>query len=364
MLPSWVKQKYSPYENWKDKPFQREDVRFFSKGLLELSELFTEERSRGIATYLNHSKFRSAYLLYFLPLQAAKFLTTFQFHPIAIQSALAHAKKTGTLHVADLGSGPGTASISFLLHLLDRNPSEIDDGSFKIVFDWFDTNSAILKDGCELVEILCSYFPKLRNRVEVRTHNVPWWKATTLLNEKTSLAFIGHVLNESEGPEDIWPKLMRKIDGGGLLIVEPAVKRAAQVLSKARNLIISHELPDVGKQGLIWGPCLHAGTCPFTEGRDWCHFSEFVKIPGDWFGEFSKALSSERHWVKFSYLWLASSSFPAPKNNPNLRRVLTDPMPMAGPSLGGKKIVLLCEPENAARYPIKPGQHLRRGDIL
>src|SRR4051794_1991931 len=46
-LPTLVKKNYSPKESWKDKPFTKEDAGFFFKGIEELSELFTEERSKG-----------------------------------------------------------------------------------------------------------------------------------------------------------------------------------------------------------------------------------------------------------------------------------------------------------------------------
>src|SRR5258708_1057160 len=83
-IPSYVKSNYSPRESWKGKPFGKEDVQFFCKGVMELSELFTEERPRQMPAYLQHPKFRSAYLLYFLPLQMAKFITVFQMHADAL----------------------------------------------------------------------------------------------------------------------------------------------------------------------------------------------------------------------------------------------------------------------------------------
>src|SRR4051812_38508454 len=69
-IPQLVKDEYSPRESWKGKPFTKEDARFFFKGIHELSELFTEERPKGMPPYFRHPKYRSAYLLYFLPLQA------------------------------------------------------------------------------------------------------------------------------------------------------------------------------------------------------------------------------------------------------------------------------------------------------
>src|SRR5689334_3916352 len=103
-IPTWVKKNYSPRDSWRDKPFSQEDAKFFFKGIEELSDLFTEERPKGMIPYFQHPKYRSSYLLYFLPLQAAKFLTLFQFYPAAIEATLDHGFKTGVIRIADLGA--------------------------------------------------------------------------------------------------------------------------------------------------------------------------------------------------------------------------------------------------------------------
>ena len=76
----------------------------------------------------------------------------------------------------------------------------------------------------------------------------------------------------------------------------------------------------------IWGPCLHAGRCPLAAGRDWCHFSVPVEVPGRWFKYFSRGLSSERQWMKFTYLWLAAPGSPARTLSSGIRRVISDPL--------------------------------------
>src|SRR4051812_11812209 len=58
-IPALVKERYSPRENWKGKPFSKEDAHFFFRGIEELSDLFTEERPKNMPAYLNHPKFRS-----------------------------------------------------------------------------------------------------------------------------------------------------------------------------------------------------------------------------------------------------------------------------------------------------------------
>ena len=363
-IPSWVKNQYSPKEQWKSKPFSKEDSHFFFKGIEELSELFTEERPKGQPRYFHHPRFRSSYLLYFLPLQAAKFVTLFHHNTAALEAALTHGRKTGTLRVADLGAGPGTASISLLLNLL--NQPKYLSGELElppIHFEWFDTNPAIMEDGKNLVEQLANGFPKLRGKVTVKLNHLPWWKAASVISEPLSLTFMGHVLNESPLPErdflPFWETLLEKNQGGGVLMVEPASRQPAQLLSSYRDRFFESGLLPA-ESTRIWGPCLHAQACPLAHGRDWCHFSVPTWIPGQWFKEFSKGLGSERHWVKYSYLWIASKEFPAPEANPRLRRVISDPLSTTSP----KPTVLICEPEVAGRYIVNGKNPVRRGDLV
>ncbi|HUP56349.1 MAG TPA: small ribosomal subunit Rsm22 family protein [Bdellovibrionota bacterium] len=367
-VPAWVKATYSPRESWKDKPFTKEDSRFFLKGVRELSDSFTEERARGVGEYFSHPKYRSSYLLYFLPLQAAKFVTLFSLHPEAMQRAVDQATKTGVMRVVDLGAGPGTASLALLLWLLD--PSKFPgDIPFRVEFRWSDFNRAIMEDGKALVEKLSSHFPKLRGKVEVRAEVGPWWKLAESLQDEAQLAFVGNVLNESPGgPMDfsnarfseLWGKMLSHFGGGGTLFVEPAIRRASQTLSRLRDELLERKLLSP-EGGALWGPCLHAGMCPLAQGRDWCHFSVPAQVPGQWFREFSKGLGSERNWLKFAYLWLASPKDPAPVPKTTLRRVISDPLGKDR-SPGASQEVLICEPDRPDK--VRVGSGVRRGDII
>lgn len=365
MLPQWVKDRYSPREGWKGKPFGPEDARFFFRGIEELSDLFTEERPRAMPAYFNHPKYRSAYLLYFLPLQAAKFIALFQLHPHGLKAALEHGRQQGVLRVADLGAGPGTASLALLLEFLS---DRVDAAAIpQIEFHWFDTAREILEDGRALVETLSGSFPKLRGKVRVHTHVMPWWRAASALQNEMSLVFLGNVLNEgetrrlaeSESAQKQWSDLLGRAGGGGLVFLEPAARKPSQQLSQLRD-----ELLDLGllrpSASSIWGPCLHAGSCPLAAGRDWCHFSVPVEIPGRLFLKISEGLGSERQWVKFSYLWLASPAFPNQgREAAGKVRVISDPI-----REGVRATVLICEPDLPQRMPVPSRTPIRRGDLI
>ena len=156
-LTQWVKNNYSPKEGWAGKPFNTHDASFFSRGISELSEMFTDERPRQIPSYFQHSKFRSAYLLYFLPLQCAKFLTLFQIHEKAMRTVLAHGRKQGVIRVADLGAGPGTASIAYLMWIMLLSNEDAEKLP-PIEFLWIDRNEEVMKDGKALALALCEQF--------------------------------------------------------------------------------------------------------------------------------------------------------------------------------------------------------------
>lgn len=391
LIPTYVKKTYSPKESWKSKPFSKEDAFFFYKGIEELSELFTEERPSRLPTYFNHPKNRSAYLLYFLPLQAAKFYHLFETQTKAIDSLIQHGKKTGTIQVADLGAGPGTASIALLFYLLAHHSKSLE--SFPpIHFYWFDTCRTIMLDGVNLIEEIEKEYPVLSGKIKITLEVEPWWKSTQKLPQELSLILMGHLLNEAQvniGPskpkptqasleqidteeveklerpslDPTWEKILERSKGAGLLCIEPATRKNSHTLSQLRDRIFeSQTLPE--SPSSIWGPCLHAGKCPLATGRDWCHFSEPLKIPGKWFKEFSKALAAEKEYIKFCYLWLASADYPAPvltKKNPDLRRVISDPL---RGQKGQPSSVLLCEPEQPGRLILKPQEKIWRGEII
>ena len=240
-LPGWVKDRYAPNERWRGKPFSVEDAKFFLRGVRELSDLFTDARPRNLPDYLSQPKFRSSYLLYFLPLQAAKFVSLFGLHPKAVDSALDRARESGVLRVADLGAGPATASIALLLHLLGRK----DELPGTIEFVLFDRNASILKDGAALIERISESFPRSRGRVRVRSVSGDLWPALLRERDPFSLSIFGHALNESfptrDGEPD--PRPFRHLfslteKGGGTLWAEPASRVPSQTLSKLRDFLI------------------------------------------------------------------------------------------------------------------------------
>jgi len=322
LVPVFVKSRFSPQESWKNKPFDKSDVTFFSKGLLELSGFFTEDRQGSrLPNYFTTARFRSSYFLYFFALQGAKFLTLFDQYPKAIDAAIAHAEQTGVLRIIDVGSGPGTASIAFFIHLLERY-RKTKHLPFSVKLHWIDRNSAILEDGERFFRSVLEKFSDFEGDVDLVTEARDWWKHPSHFDFEASLVLFGNVLNESDPAvfqRGLAP-FLKNPQGAGVLIVEPAFKSASQRISQIRDELMPHPL---------WGPCLHTERCPLAEGRDWCHFSVPAQLPGSFFKKFSIKLGGVRDWLKFSFVWIAAQNsekklMPDPAKG--LARVVSDPM--------------------------------------
>jgi hypothetical protein len=362
VIPTFVKERFSPSESWKNKPFSKEDVIFFSKGLIELSEFFTSERDgEKLPNYFTTAKFRSSYFLYFFGLQGAKFLTLFDRYPKAIQAALDHASETGVLKIIDVGSGPGTASLALLCFILENFIGKEGKSvtlPFSIELLWIDHNEGILKDGEKLLEGILSVFPEIDGNIQLKSEARPWWKHPKSFKFDASLVVFGNVLNEC--PDD--PKIfshglapfLKNPKGGGVLLLEPAFRDASQRIARIRDEVVlgEHPLP-------IWGPCLHVGKCPLSSGKNWCHFSVPAALPGSFFRKFSIKLGGIRDWLKFSFVWFASTDSVKQARAPkDWVRVVSDPMRTPEGTQN-----LICRADRFA-YLKTPKKPIFRGEVV
>ena len=364
VLSAFVKERFSPSAAWKNRPFDEEDVNFFSKGLLELSDFFTEDRMGAkLPNYFTTARFRSSYFLYFFGLQGAKFLTLFDRYPEAIRAMLDHAVETKVLRIVDVGAGPGTASIALLVYLLDGLKDAKTTKTtlpFSIELVWIDHNETILKDGEMLVAKILELFPNIEGDISVKTEARSWWKHPKEFNFQASLVLFGNVLNESGQDPKIFLQglapFFKNPQGGGVLMMEPAFRSASHRLSQIRDELMLNEerekLP-------IWGPCLHVEKCPLAEGRDWCHFSVPAKLPGKFFKRFSIKLGGVRDWLKFSFVWIAAkNSEKAAKPPKGLVRIVSDPL-----KTPQGMVNQVCRPERVSfmEAPYKP---IHRGEVI
>jgi hypothetical protein len=147
---------------------------------------------------------------------------------------------------------------------------------------------------------------------------------------------------------------MKNVKGGGVLFVEPAFKSASQRVSQIRDELMPRP---------IWGPCFHQQKCPLADGRDWCHFSVPVTLPGKFFKKFSVKLGSVRDWLKFSFVWIAADADhelvpSSPQSKLGLARVVSDPMKTPR---GNQNQI--CEPVQI-KWLSTPRRPIFRGEVI
>lgn len=310
-------------EGFAARPFGREDLRFFAKGVAELSDLFTAERRRLNAGYLNQPQYRAAYLLYFLPINYAKTLFILDQMPTEFW-------KRDLFRVLDLGCGPGSSSLAFLTSLNRKNPHA------RVELTLVEQNEKILNDARAL---LAKLFPKLRLQIHAHALRLEKFRSPG----EFDLILMSHVLNEmtqlsaQERAAWLFPKLETALAPEGLLLIsEPALKRPTRELMALRD----HLLED--KTFCVLAPCLHREICPMlaATAQDWCHFYIDWEEP-TYLQELDRLVKNDNRFLKVAYLLLGRTrAYGKLATRPrNFFRVVSNRM-----KTKGKTELVLCGP--------------------
>jgi len=293
LLLRYIKSTFYPKtkrEAQRDKPFDGRDLKFFSKGVAELSRTFTSGRTRLRSDYLNRPPLRSGYLLYFLPINYAKAAWVFFQLPSTFWSR-------NTFRVLDLGCGPATASLAFLTAVQQKCPEA------PLEFQLVDQNKAILRDAQQLLnswssELKLTRPPKIETfSRELRRHR---------LQGKFDLIVLNHVLNEMlqttalDRGQWLLAKVLPFLKPNGLLVVlEPALKRPNRELMALRDHLLEPG------QHRVLGPCLHENICPMLAAtkNDWCHFYMDWEEP-PYLKQLDRLIHNDNRFLKLAYLIL------------------------------------------------------------
>ena len=229
---------------------------------------------------------------------------------------------------------------------------------FDIELVWIDHNETILKDGQLLLSKILEIFPEVEGSIDLKIEARPWWKHPKGFDFDAGIVIFGNVLNESSNQPKVFLQglgpFFENPKGAGILMLEPAFRSASQRLSQIRDELMVKENPLP-----IWGPCLHQLKCPLADGRDWCHLSVPVKLPGAFFKKFSIKLGGVRDWLKFSFVWIAAKESQKQTLPPKgIVRVVSDPL-----KTPQGLVNQLCRPE---RVEILPASYkpVFRGDII
>lgn len=335
-----------------ERPFGSEDLKFFSKGVAQLSELFTADRANLQAGYLNQPQFRAAYLLYFLPINFAKTRWVLEDLPDTFWN-----KKR--FRILDLGCGPGSATLAFLDLLQSKNPR----AELEIVL--VEQNAHILRDAQALIK---AFAPKTRLVI----HAFPLWLHGFRFQGEYDLILMSHVLNElvklgaQERAEWLFPRLEQHLTPSGICaLLEPALKRPTRELMALRDHLIEDATFSV------LAPCLHNQVCPMLAAtrNDWCHFYVDWQEP-EYLQQLDRLVKNDNRFLKVAYLLLGrKSAWQQTIYRPeNYFRVVSNRM-----KTRGKTESVLCGPPGRLtvsrldrdRKPANAAlDELRRGDLV
>lgn len=325
ILLSYVKKRYLPQKRLNPKTadeFTHHDIEFFADGVAEMSAYFTSERSQLPKNYLNKKELRAGYILYFVMTNFLK--AVFCLEEI---NALERFKGKDVVKIADIGCGPGTASLAVAdywrrseqrveISAVDQNTNSLHDA--KHIFSEFAGENVKLKT------VYSHLHPKSISHALKEKFDIII--AENFLNE------IGDVQRQENIIDVFFSSHLNK--NGVVIIIEPALRWTTRNLMKLRDCLLDSQ--STSRELRVLSPCLHEKPCPMlkTGGRDWCHMYLNWKRP-DIIAKIDALVFNRKDYLKFSYLVLTKEIIPP--NKRELWRVVSSPM-----HTKGKAELLLC----------------------
>ncbi len=329
VLLKYIKQTYLPkrFANPKHAAeFNAMDVRFFARGVSEMSNYFTSDRNKLPKNYLNKKELLAGYLLYFVPTNFLK--VQFCLDEINAKEMF---KGLSTIKIADVGSGPGTASLA----CADYWRSSADQ---KLEITAIDQNTHALHDAKHIFPDFAGANASLHTVFS----NLHSKNMSSALRGKYNVIIAANFLSEFKDvgrqEEALRVILERHLEENGVLIVvEPALRHTSRDLMKLRDRTLESNEPGSGP--FVLAPCLHVNPCPMLSAshRDWCHMYLEWERP-ELIQKIDMMIGNRKDYLKFSYLIFSNQ--PAVRTNAevcNVWRVVSSPM-----NSKGKAEILLC----------------------
>jgi len=262
------------------------DLRRVAAAVRELSHYLndTAERRESTTRYMNSTRAREAYLLYFSTVNLLKLL------PALRELNATDVLQTARLRVLDVGCGPGTGVAGLHAFFQDRSERPILDIT---AADAVQSNVRSYARAAELIAAQTGIVTEVRE--------TPFNLATPRgIDEEYDLIIGMNVLNEL--PRGKRKGAMQWLGehlsaNGHLLVIEPALRETSRELLELRDYAV-----ETG--WTVFAPCFRQADCPaLQKATDWCHHDVPWQRPG-----FIEAIDEEignvKHSLKFSYLLL------------------------------------------------------------
>lgn len=264
-------------------------------GVSTLWEGFTGKRDLAGESYLARPELLHAYMLYYLPRSY-----------VQARLAFRHLEGKPISRVLDLGSGPGP------LLLAAQDAFHIARGAGLTAVD-HDARALKLADELTGARTFVSKLPQLPPAISKERFDVV--SLGLVINELFKGAPDAVARRAAWLTESVWPLV---VDGGHLVIVEPALRETGREALQLRDALVGAGLR-------VIAPCTRQGNCPALEkDRDWCHAGLRFQPPRA-LEAIGRAVGIDPTDVRFTYLIFEKAPAPAAEP-PELLRVVSELM--------------------------------------
>lgn len=299
-----------------------------TSAVLELSRLFTKERSALSGSYLESPAFAAAYLNYFLPVNLSKIQVLLDEMPVH--------QADEPFSVLDVGSGPGTGALA----VLDWWHGRGSVSGLSVVA--VDRSMTALHQAESLWNKYCRTADLTGTNLQTCKADVgrTGWVKEVEPRTPFNLIILANCLNEihadATDPIAMRSRLVTELlallaPQGTIMIVEPALRETSRALHQVRDRLLQE------KSCTIYSPCLHENNCPaLVKPDDWCHEERSWEPPVS-IQEIDKAVGFIKDALKFSYLLLRKDGKTIVDRRPDVYRVVSELR-----ELKGEKRAWLC----------------------
>lgn len=339
----YLKETYLPPHRAKTPGWTEHDLKFFSRGVDLLSTAYTEGRRQIPKNYLNKKEYRSAYILYFLLINAAKVWHTL----VQVENQF---PRKGKLRILDLGAGPGTAALACSRFFGDR-PIEVLG---------VEQNKSISKDARELWKRFCSDSKHSFYIQSVILH--PNNISSLLRGKQFDLCIAANFLSELPFRDQFRLAATVLNASKTAVFIEPALQKTTHALMRLRDSLLAD------RRGEVIAPCLHQKNCPMLKAnrRDWCHFYIEWKCP-QLIRKVDAQVGNRHDYLKMAYMIFGNR--PRGNDGEKIWRVVSSPLISKG-----KREFLLCGNNGHLEKVARLNKHkspensafdgMKRGDIV
>ena len=293
-----------------------------AEAVVELSRLFTRERTQLKRAYMDNVLLRAAYLQYFVPVNLVKIQI--------LLNEMPRPEVERPFSVLDLGSGPGTGSLAVLdwWHQQQRRSQALSvtavDGSLNALRQ----ANALWDQYCSRLARSERSFRTVEANLEARLWREP-------IGEKApfDLIIMANSLNElyvdAKDSIEMQAGLLVEVlsllaPHGTLMIVEPALRETSRALLQIRDRLLQEE------RCTVYSPCLHEHGCPaLVNPTDWCH-EERAWEPPPSIRRIDAEVGFIKDALKFSYLLLRKDGKRITDRRPDVYRVVSELRVMKG----------------------------------